>query len=222
MARFTPEAITTKLATVPIVPLFTHADVPTARSVVRACYAGGVRVFEYTNRSDQAELVFADLVRLVRQEMPDLALGIGTIFTADEARKYIDLDADFIIQPIIRKEVADVCHQAGAAWLPGALTPTEIAQADHWGASVVKVFPASVVGPAFIQALRGPMPTVKLMATGGVEPTHANLRSWFSVGAFCVGMGSQLFPASVLAAREYGQIQALVANCVAVTKKIVN
>jgi len=177
----------------PLVPVFFHAEVAYAQSVVRACYAGGVRVFEFTNRGANAFEVFQGLAQLTQADCPDLVLGIGTIYTAAEAERFIAAGAAFVVQPVCTAEVAAACQRHDVAWLPGALTPTEIYAATQLGAELVKIFPGSFVGPDYIRALRGPMPNVKLMVTGGVEPTEASLAEWFGAGVQVVGIGSQLF-----------------------------
>ena len=101
--------------------------------------------------------------------------------------------AAFVVQPCATAEVAEVCAAHDIPWLPGALTPTEINQAVRLGAAVVKIFPGNAVGPDYVKSLRGPMPDVKLMVTGGVEPTEESLNAWFGAGVNAVGMGSQLF-----------------------------
>jgi 2-dehydro-3-deoxyphosphogluconate aldolase/(4S)-4-hydroxy-2-oxoglutarate aldolase len=192
MPRFTPLQILDKLEASPVVPLFFHADAVHAQKLLDACYAGGLRAFEFTNRGANAAATFAQLSQHVAANLPDLALGIGTIYRPEEAAQFLDLGADFIIQPIITPAVGELCHKNNVAWMPGALTPNEVYQADSLGATVVKIFPGDAVGPGYIKALRGPMPKVKLMVTGGVQPNEANLREWFGAGVNFVGIGSQL------------------------------
>jgi 2-dehydro-3-deoxyphosphogluconate aldolase/(4S)-4-hydroxy-2-oxoglutarate aldolase len=177
----------------PLVPVFFHADAAFAQSVVRACYAGGIRVFEFTNRGANAFEVFQELVKLTESECPDLVLGIGTIYNAADAERFIAAGAAFIVQPITTADVAAACKAHDVAWLPGAMTLNEIYNATQLGAQLVKVFPGNIVGPDYIKAVRGPMPHTKLMVTGGVEPTEASLTEWFGAGINVVGIGSQLF-----------------------------
>jgi 2-dehydro-3-deoxyphosphogluconate aldolase/(4S)-4-hydroxy-2-oxoglutarate aldolase len=177
----------------PLVPVFFHADAAFAQSVVRACYAGGIRVFEFTNRGANAFEVFQELVKLTESECPDLVLGIGTIYNAADAERFIAAGAAFIVQPVTTADVAAACKSHDVAWLPGAMTLNEIYNATQLGAQIVKVFPGNIVGPDYIKAVRGPMPNTKLMVTGGVEPTEASLTEWFGAGINVVGIGSQLF-----------------------------
>ena len=194
MAQLTASADT--LATLlryPVVPVFYHADAAYAQRMLQACYAGGIRVFEFTNRGGNALEVFTQLQAYVQENCPDMVLGIGTLFTAEQAEQFIAAGATFVVQPCATAEVAEVCRAHNIPWLPGALTPTEIYQASQLGAAVVKIFPGNIVGPDYVKALRGPMPHIKLMVTGGVEPTRESVSTWFGAGVNAVGMGSQLF-----------------------------
>jgi 2-dehydro-3-deoxyphosphogluconate aldolase/(4S)-4-hydroxy-2-oxoglutarate aldolase len=207
MAKFTKHELYDKIEKTPIVPLFTHADGSVAKSVLKACYDGGIKVFEYTNRSVNSKIVFEDLVQYARSEMPDLAIGIGTIFNSEEANFFIEKDADFIIQPIVNQEVGKICRQNNIAWFPGAMTFTEVFKAQQGGADIIKIFPANIVGTSFIKAIKGPMPNVKLMATGGVLPTIESLREWFTSGVSCVGIGSQLCSKEIIETKDYARLQ---------------
>lgn len=181
-----------KLLIHPIVPVFYHADVMYAQSVLQACYDGGLRVFEFTNRGANAAAVFSNLKTYAQTNCPDLTLGIGTIYNSVEAEDFIKLGADFVVQPVTTAAVGEICKQQHIPWIPGVLTATEIYQATLLGAEMVKIFPGNALGSNYIKALRGPMPEVKIMVTGGVEPTEASLQEWFDAGVNCVGIGSQL------------------------------
>lgn len=189
----------------PLIPVFYHEDLDTARTVLDAAYESGIRVFEFTNRGEKAPEVFAGLKKHVAQ-YSGMSLGIGTILNADQARQYIDLGADLIVSPILRKEVADVAIAASIPWVPGCATLTEIVQGWDWGASLVKIFPGSVLGPGFVKAVKPVIPHIRLMPTGGVEPTAESLKAWFDAGVFCVGMGSQLIPKDALQRKDLEQL----------------
>ncbi|RSK43417.1 beta/alpha barrel domain-containing protein [Hymenobacter perfusus] len=193
MPRFSPEHILEIVLRYPVVPVFYHADAAFAQRILAACYAGGLRVFEFTNRGSNAFDVFEQLVAYAHAHCPDMLLGIGTIYTAEEANRFIQAGADFVVQPCLTADVADACRRSGTPWLPGTMTVSEVFQATRLGAAIVKIFPGNVLGPGFIRSLRGPMPSVPLMVTGGVEPTETSLREWFGAGVNVVGMGSQLF-----------------------------
>lgn len=184
---------TETLLAYPLVPVFYHADIEIGKTVLKACYDGGVRVFEFTNRGENALEVFSGLVKYAKENCPDLLLGIGTIATGESAQQFIDAGADFVVQPFTTPAVGEVCRKNGIPWIPGTMTVTEIQQATVLGAEMVKIFPGNVLGSAYIKALRGPLPRVKIMVTGGVEPTEASIREWFSAGVNAVGLGSQLF-----------------------------
>ena len=190
---FTPDQVVQLALRFPIVPVVYHADLVHMQALLRTSYAGGLRVFEFTNRGPSALNTFRELVPFVRQHCPDMAFGIGTIFTPTDADGFIEAGADFIVQPIINPAVGVLCQRQNRAWFPAGSTLNEIYQATQLGAELVKVFPGSVVGPGFIKAVRGPLPDLKLMATGGIEPTSSCLSEWFGAGVSCVGIGAQLF-----------------------------
>lgn len=175
MPRHTPAETLATLLRYPVVPVFYHADAAYAQRMLQACYDGGIRVFEFTNRGANTLAVFTELQAFVQMNCPQMVLGIGTLFTAAQAEQFIAAGAAFVAQPCA---TAEVCKAHGIPWLPGALTPIEIYQASQLGAAVVKIFPGNLVGPDYVKALRGPMPHIKLMVTGGVEPTEASRLVW--------------------------------------------
>lgn len=195
-----PSSLLEKCRQAPIVPVFYHPDAAYTKGILKACYDGGLQVFEYTNRGEGALEVFRELAAYVGESCPGMLLGAGTILTAGDANAFIDAGASFIVQPVITPAVAEACHQRNIPWLPGAATLNEIHQATLLGAEVVKVFPGNVVGPGFIKAVKGPMPHLRLMVTGGVEPNADSLNAWFKAGVTCVGIGSQLFAGDDLSA----------------------
>jgi 2-dehydro-3-deoxyphosphogluconate aldolase/(4S)-4-hydroxy-2-oxoglutarate aldolase len=186
-----------------LVPVFYHADLETCKGVLEACYRGGIRVFEFTNRGDYAHELFGELNRYAAGRFPEMILGAGTVLDGGTAALYIQLGANFIVQPVLKEDVATVCHRRKIAWVPAASTLNEISRAEELGAEIVKVFPGNVVGPGFVSAVKGPSPWSSLMVTGGVEPEEENLRAWFAAGVTCVGIGSQLFPKDLLARGDF-------------------
>jgi 2-dehydro-3-deoxyphosphogluconate aldolase/(4S)-4-hydroxy-2-oxoglutarate aldolase len=190
-----------------MVPVFYHKDSGVCKNVVKACYDGGVRVFEFTNRGDFATLVFAELNKWAIENCPEMILGVGSVIDEGTAAMYLALGANFIVSPVIDEGTARVCNKRKVAWSPGCGSVTEINKAHELGAEVVKIFPGSQVGgPEFVKAVKGPMPWASVMPTGGVTPDEANLKAWFQAGVTCVGMGSQLFPKEVLDAGNYSLI----------------
>jgi 2-dehydro-3-deoxyphosphogluconate aldolase/(4S)-4-hydroxy-2-oxoglutarate aldolase len=185
-----------QLLAAPIVPVFYHADPGYASEILEACYQGGLRVFEFTLRGERASQVFSVLKSHAAAYCPGLLLGIGTIYTAAQATQFLAAGADFIVQPVTVQSVGEACKAAGKPWIPGAFTPNEIWAAQVAGADLVKIFPGNAIGPGYVQALRGPMPDVPLMVTGGITPEAEDIRKWLQAGANAVGIGSQLFKGS--------------------------
>lgn len=202
-----------------MVPLFTHDDPKDAQEVIEASYAGGVRVFEFTNRRKNSFEVFSHLLN-AREKYPDLMLGIGTIMDGPTTKRYIDAGAHFIISPIMKPEMAEVCDAHDKLWIPGCATPTEIVNAKQLGAEIIKLFPGSVLGPNFVSSIMPVVPDLQLMITGGVEPTEASLSSWFKAGAMCVGMGSQLFTKDILQQRNWPLLKQRVEETLRLVKAI--
>lgn len=203
MARFDKLSVLSVMGTTKIVPVFYNSDATIAQQVVKACYDGGVRAFEFTNRGDMAHEVFASLVKFVASECPEMALGVGSVVDAPTAALYIQMGADFVVGPMFNAEVAQLCNRRQVPYIPGCGTVTEVSTAQEAGCEVCKIFPGDVLGPKFAKGLLAPMPWSKLMVTGGVEPTEENLSAWFKAGVYCVGMGSKLFPADKVASHDW-------------------
>lgn len=189
-----------------IAPVFFNPDIEYAKKIVKACYDGGMRVFEFTNRGIEAPTVFSALRDFVNVNCPEMALGIGTIFTPQEAKDYIKKGTDFIVQPITSLEVGQICKEHKIPWLPAAATLNEIWYAKQAGATVVKLFPGNVLGPGFVKAIKGPLPNIKLMVTGGVEPTKESIQSWLNAGTDYLGMGSQLFAGELKTTEDFSKL----------------
>lgn len=206
MARFDNMAVMQKMAATRMVPVFYHKDVETAKRVVKACYDGGVRAFEFTNRGDFAHEVFGELVKYAAEECPEMALGVGSVVDPATAALYIQLGACFVVGPLFNPEIAPVCNRRCVPYIPGCGTVSEVGKAQETGCTVCKLFPGDVLGPKMVKGLMAPMPWSKIMVTGGVEPTRDNIQGWLSAGAFCVGMGSKLFPKERVAAGDWDYI----------------
>lgn len=203
MAKFDKFQVMAKIAEAPMVPVFYHKDVEVCKNVIKACYEGGVRAFEFTNRGDFAHEVFGELSKWAGKECPELALGIGSVVDAPTASLYIQLGANFVVGPLFNPDIAVVCNRRCVTYCPGCLTPSEIGKAQEVGCDFTKVFPGDVVGPNLIKGLMAPMPWSKIMVTGGVAPEEENLTKWFKAGVFCVGMGSKLFPSDKVKAGDW-------------------
>ncbi len=203
-----------------LVPVFYHADADTAKQVLKACYEGGIRAFEFTNRGDFAHEVFGELVKYAAKECPDMILGAGSIVEPAAASLYIQLGANFIVGPLFNPEVAKVCNRRLVPYTPGCGSVSEVGFAQECGCDLCKVFPGDVLSPKFVKGLKAPMPWSMLMITGGVKPEEDNLRGWFQAGATCVGMGSNLFPKDVIAAKDWDKITALCREALDIIKRV--
>ena len=203
------------------IPLYYNPDLEVMKEVISACYRGGMKIFEFTNRGDLAHELFADLVKWSRTEMPDLVLGVGTIVDAGTCSLYIQLGAKFIVSPLLNEEMARVCNRRKVLWMPGCATASEINKAEELGAEVVKLFPGPTVGGAkFLKAYLGPCPWTNIMPSGGVSPTRENLSEWFEAGAFCVGMGSQLISKEIIENRDYKKLEETASFAMSIIRKL--
>ncbi|PXV56001.1 2-dehydro-3-deoxyphosphogluconate aldolase/(4S)-4-hydroxy-2-oxoglutarate aldolase [Dysgonomonas alginatilytica] len=203
-----------------MVPVFYNNDLETSKQVVKACYEGGVRAFEFTNRGDFAHEIFAELVKWAAKECPEMILGIGSIVDAGTASLYLQLGANFVVGPLLNPDIFKVCNRRQVAYIPGCGSVSEIGYAQELGAEVVKVFPAgNVGGPSFVKNVKAPMPWSSIMVTGGVEPTEDNLTKWIEAGVTCVGMGSNLFPKEVIAAKNWAEITRMSKEALAIIAK---
>jgi 2-dehydro-3-deoxyphosphogluconate aldolase/(4S)-4-hydroxy-2-oxoglutarate aldolase len=219
MATYSSDAIQQAMRSSGMIPVFYHPDVDTAKAVLDACYKGGVRVFEFTNRGENAFEVFVQLLKHAEQ-YPDLMMGIGTIMNGEVTQKFCDAGAHFIVSPILKSEMATVCHKNNKLWIPGCATLTEIVTAKDLGAKVIKIFPGSVLGPGFVSSIMPVVPGLQLMPTGGVEPTEANLSAWFKAGVVCVGMGSQLISKEIIETKNWAKLEQGVKDALAIIKAI--
>jgi 2-dehydro-3-deoxyphosphogluconate aldolase/(4S)-4-hydroxy-2-oxoglutarate aldolase len=182
--------------------------------VARALADGGVSVVEITMSVPNA----LDVVRQVRQTLGDrLLLGAGTILDPETARAALLAGAEYIVAPTVNLEVIRLCQRYDKLVMPGAFTPTEVLTAWEAGADIVKVFPAEVVGPAFFKALRGPLPQVRLMPTGGVD--LATAAAFLQAGACCLGVGGQLVEPQAVAAGNFDRIRDLARQYAAIVRQ---
>ncbi|MDL2209029.1 bifunctional 4-hydroxy-2-oxoglutarate aldolase/2-dehydro-3-deoxy-phosphogluconate aldolase [Parabacteroides sp. OttesenSCG-928-O15] len=221
MAKFNKLQTLEAMRSTGMVPVFYHADIEIAQQVLKACYAGGVRVFEFTNRGDFAQDVFAALMKYAQKECPEMILGIGSIVDPATAALFLQLGANFVVGPLFNPEIAKVCNRRLIPYIPGCGSVSEIGFAQEVGCDVCKIFPAgNVGGPSFVKNVKAPIPWSMLMVTGGVEPTEENLTAWMKAGVTCVGMGSNLFPKEVIAAGEWDKISALCRYALDIIEKV--
>lgn len=203
-----------------IVPVFYNAELETSKKVLKACYEGGIRAFEFTNRGDFAHEVFGELVKYANKELPGMIVGVGSIVDPGTAALYIQLGANFVVGPLFNPEIAPVCNRRLIPYCPGCGSVSEVGAAQEAGCDLCKVFPGDVLGPSFVKGLRAPMPWSRIMVTGGVKPERENLAGWFGAGVTCVGMGSNLFPKELIASGEWEKITGLCKNAIAIVKEV--
>jgi|TARA_B110000211_G_C14093101_1_gene560593 2-dehydro-3-deoxyphosphogluconate aldolase/(4S)-4-hydroxy-2-oxoglutarate aldolase len=206
MAQFTRLQIVKQMEESGMVPLFYHSDIVVAKALLKACYDGGARLMEFTNRGDFAIEVFNQLIKYAIAELPGMILGVGSVTDASAASQYMLSGANFIVTPVFRKDIALVCNRRKVLWSPGCGSLTEIAQAEEMGCEIVKLFPGSTYGPGFVKAIKGPQPWTSIMPTGGVSTDPSNLKEWFDAGVTCVGMGSKLISKEILANEDYDSL----------------
>jgi 2-dehydro-3-deoxyphosphogluconate aldolase/(4S)-4-hydroxy-2-oxoglutarate aldolase len=166
--------------------------------VARALGEGGVAAVEITFTVPDA----VEVIRQVRRELGDaVVLGAGTVLDPETARAALLAGAEYLVSPTLNLDVIRLARRYGKVVMPGAFTPTEVLAAWEAGADVVKIFPAEVVGPAYFKALKGPLPEVRLMPTGGVDPTTAE--AFLKAGACCLGVGSALVDPKLVASGDF-------------------
>jgi 2-dehydro-3-deoxyphosphogluconate aldolase / (4S)-4-hydroxy-2-oxoglutarate aldolase len=195
-----------------VVAVIRLKDPARLRAVVDALAEGGVRALEVTMTVPGA----VDLIRDLAPTLPaGFLIGAGTVIDTATAAAVIDAGATFVVSPVFRPEVLRLCHERGVAMMPGCFSPTEILTAHDCGADIVKVFPATALGPQFIKDVRAPLPQVKLMPTGGV--TLDNAGDWIRAGAVAVGVGSALVDAKAI---DSGRFDVITANARRVVENV--
>jgi 2-dehydro-3-deoxyphosphogluconate aldolase/(4S)-4-hydroxy-2-oxoglutarate aldolase len=186
-----------------IVAIIRMKEPEKVRAVAEAIFEGGVRALEVTMTVPGA----VELIRQLASSLPPgFELGAGTVLDAETAARVIGAGARFVVSPVFRPAVIAACHERDAAVMPGCFSPTEILEAWDAGADVVKVFPATALGPGYLKDVRAPLPQVKLMPTGGV--TLDNAGEWIRAGAVAVGVGTALLDAKAIAAGDYRVLRA--------------
>jgi 2-dehydro-3-deoxyphosphogluconate aldolase/(4S)-4-hydroxy-2-oxoglutarate aldolase len=221
MSKFTRLSVLQTFIDTGVVPLFYHKNAEIVKKTVKACYDGGARVFEFTNRGDYAHEVFSEVNKWADAVCPEMIMGVGSVVEPGTASLYMQLGANFIVSPSFNPDMARNCNRRKIAWIPGCATLSEIHQAEELGCEIVKIFPGNAVGgPAFVKAILAPSPWTQLMPSGGVSPTEENLKEWFSAGVACVGMGSKLIPKSQVISGDYDSIKENVMNALALVKRI--
>ena len=220
MAQYSRIEVVLQMKESGMVPLFYHPDIKVAKAVLKACYDGGARLMEFTNRGDFAIEIFTNLIKYAIAELPGMILGVGSVTDAASASQFMLAGANFVVTPVFREDIAVVCNRRKVLWSPGCGSLTEIAIAEEMGCELVKLFPGSTYGPGFVKAIKGPQPWTSIMPTGGVSTEESNLRGWFDAGVTCVGMGSKLISKEILESKDYAKLEKDVATTLALINTI--
>ena len=201
MTRRTRADLVAEVEKLGVVAIIRMPDPAALRAVVDALAEGGVRALEVTMTVPRA----IELIAEIAPTLPsDFLFGAGTLLDGETVRRAVGAGAQFIVSPVFRREVVEAAHSEGVPVMPGCLSPTEILDAWDMGADIIKVFPATSVGPGYIKDVRGPLPHVKLMPTGGVSID--NVGEWLRAGAVAVGVGSAVVDTKAIAAKQFNVI----------------
>ena len=220
MAQYSRIQVINKMMESRMVPLFYHSDFQVAKNILQACYNGGARLIEFTNRGDFAIEVFSKLIKFASNELPGMIVGIGSVTDSAAASQYMLLGANFIVTPVLREDIAIVCNRRKVLWIPGCGSLTEIAKAEEMGCEFIKLFPGNVYGPDFIKSVKAPQPWSSIMPTGGVSIEQSNLLGWFKAGADCVGLGSKLISKEILINQDFKKLEKNVLDTIQFIQKI--
>ena len=169
--------------------------------IAEAIYEGGVKFIEITMTVPNALKMIKEVRNSVSQE---IILGVGSVLDSDTAQKAIDAGAQFVVSPIFKKEIIDKAHKNNVPAMPGTFTPTEMLNAHQYGADIIKVFPADILGMKFFKAVKAPMPDLNLMPTGGVNLDNAG--DWINAGACAVGIGTALLDVKAIEQNNYKKL----------------
>jgi len=204
MSRFDRLSVLNTMINQGVIPVFYHRDAEVVKNIIQACAAGGAPLVEFTNRGDFAYQVFIEVNKYFVEADPDVIMGVGSVVDAPTAGLYIAGGANFIVGPNYSPEAARLCNRRKIAYSPGCGSATEIAEAEEMGVEIVKVFPGSCVGgPGFVKSVLGPCPWTRIMPTGGVDATEDSIKTWFTAGVACVGIGSKLVSKDLVAKGDW-------------------
>jgi len=213
MARFSRLDVLNEIIRGGLVPLYYNPDIEIVKKVISAVAAGGVRVFEFTNRGDNAYQLFPELIKHFSREDPSMVIGVGSVLDPGTASLYLSSGANFIVGSVLNPEVAKLCNRRKVPYMPGCGTASEISYAEELGVEIVKIFPGDAVGgPGFVKAVLAPTPWTRVMPTGGVKATDENIREWIASGVTAVGMGSDLVKKEWVKESRYEAITDLTAQ----------
>ena len=184
----------------PVVGIMRNFSNESIEAIVALYKKAGFTTLEITMNSENSSEVIAELSK----KHPDLNIGAGTVCNIDDLEKALGAGASFIVTPIMDNEVMQVCRESNVPIFPGAFTPLEIYNAWKAGASAVKIFPATQLGPGYVKDVLGPLNEIKLLPTGGVSID--NIEAFFKAGAVGVGMGSTLFDKKFIEGKDYDSL----------------
>ena len=220
MAQYSRIQVINKMMELRMIPLFYDSDFQVAKNILQACYNGGARLIEFTNRGDFAIEVFSKLIKFASKELPGMIVGIGSVTDSAAASQYMLLGANFVVTPVLREDIAIVCNRRKVLWIPGCGSLSEIAKAEEMGCEFIKLFPGNVYGPDFIKSVKAPQPWSSIMPTGGVSIEQSNLLGWFKAGADCVGLGSKLISEEILINQDFKKLEKNVLDTIQFIQKI--
>ncbi len=184
-----------------VLPLYFNPDETLSLRILQSLYEAGIRVVEYTNRGKDALKNFKQLRKASDKQFPEMLLGLGTVMDKKTVLRALEAGAHFLVSPGFSEEVAQVADDENMLWIPGCMTATEIMRAQHSGRQLIKLFPANVLGPEFVKAVKEVFPELLLMPTGGVDA--GNIESWFRAGVSAVGMGGSLIGKELLEKQDF-------------------
>ncbi len=203
-----------KILEIGLLPTFHNPKIETVQKIIESCLDAGAEVIEFTNRGPSAYRVFSELVTILDPQTRKVILGVGTIIDPPTASLYINNGAKFIVGPVFDPEIAKICNRRKIPYIPGCSTCTEIFRAEEMGAEIVKVFPAKVLGPYFLKSVLGPFPWLKLMPSGGLEPTREDISRWVESGAAALNIGGNLISRDMIESKDFAGIRTKVRNTI--------
>jgi len=207
----TPETFVERLGREKATAILRTDDQRKAAEAMEAAIRGGFRIIEFT-------LTVPGAYELIREfsAREDLLVGAGTVLEPDEAVKAVDAGACYLVSPVVDLQVLRKATDLGVAAMPGTHTPSEMLRAHRGGAQLCKLFPAPAGGPAWVKAVLGPMPFLKIVPTNGVD--HHNAGEWMAAGSYGVGFVATLFEPAMLAAGDWDGVEARARDCLAAAR----
>lgn len=187
----------------PIIPVLRKIPYEKSASIIQALYDGGIRAVEITMDTENAEDMIREAVETFSGRM---LVGAGTVLTIEDCERAMDAGAQFLVAPNFNSDVLAYAVEKNIPFIPGVFTPSEMVQADQVGAAMVKLFPASTLGPGFIKDVKGPLGHIDILTTGGI--TRETVRSYLDAGAVSVGAGSALLRKEFLEREDWAGLSA--------------